>query len=195
MADIISTLAGLTPGSRVDGLRDLRPQARANAQLSFESLFEPADPGTFPLEERLAVALFVAGLHDDAPAAEFYADLLGDVASDDLVAAVRAAADATRVPGPTGTYREPLLAGESVPTTEAVLPEDAVAVLGARLTAGLAHAHLLVLHPRDARQSHQERLLVAGWSLNDIVTLSQAVAFLSFQLRAAAGLRVLAQEA
>ena len=53
--------------------------------------------------------------------------------------------------------------------------------------------HLLVLHPRDARQEHLARLIDAGWSLDDIVTLSQAVAFLTFQLRAAAGLRVLAR--
>jgi uncharacterized protein YciW len=32
----------------------------------------------------------------------------------------------------------------------------------------------------------------AGWSTTDIVTLSQIVAFLSFQIRVIAGLRVLA---
>jgi len=32
----------------------------------------------------------------------------------------------------------------------------------------------------------------AGWSTNDIVTLSQLVAFLAFQIRAVAGLRALA---
>jgi uncharacterized protein YciW len=35
-------------------------------------------------------------------------------------------------------------------------------------------------------------LLDAGWSTTDIVTLSQLVAFLSFQIRVAAGLRALA---
>jgi uncharacterized protein YciW len=36
-----------------------------------------------------------------------------------------------------------------------------------------------------------QALLDSGWSTNAIVTLSQLVAFLSFQIRAAAGLRVL----
>ena len=193
MTDIISTLAGLAPGDPVDALRDRRPQARANAQVSFEALFEPADPGTFGLDERLAVALFVAVLHDDAASAGFYADLLGDVADEAQIAAVRDAGDATRAAGPTGSYREPGLASESVPTGEAVLPAGAAATLGDRLAAGLRHVHLLVLHPRDARQEHLARLIDAGWSLDDIVTLSQAVAFLTFQLRAAAGLRVLAR--
>ena len=65
MTDIISTLAGLAPGDPVDALRDRRPQARANAQVSFQALFEPADPGTFGLDERLAVALFVAALAEE----------------------------------------------------------------------------------------------------------------------------------
>jgi uncharacterized protein YciW len=38
-------------------------------------------------------------------------------------------------------------------------------------------------------------LLDAGWSNGGIVTLSQLVAFLAFQLRAAAGLRILAATA
>ena len=38
MSDIISLLAGLSPGDPADRLRELRPQARANAQLSFEAI-------------------------------------------------------------------------------------------------------------------------------------------------------------
>ena len=53
---------------------------------------------------------------------------------------------------------------------------------------------LLVLHPRDAKPAHLQALLVAGWSTTDIVTLSQLVAFLSFQIRVVAGLRVLSAE-
>jgi uncharacterized protein YciW len=34
--------------------------------------------------------------------------------------------------------------------------------------------------------------LDAGWSTTDIVTLSQIIAFLLFQIRVAAGLRILA---
>jgi CMD domain protein len=64
--------------------------------------------------------------------------------------------------------------------------------LGARLTTALDHAHLLIFHPRDAAPASLQALLDAGWSTTDIVTLSQIIAFLSFQIRVAAGLRVLA---
>ena len=65
-------------------------------------------------------------------------------------------------------------------------------VLGIRLTAALAHAHMLVFHPRDARAAALQELLDAGWSNTGIVTLSQLVAFLTFQIRTVVGLRALA---
>jgi uncharacterized protein YciW len=52
---------------------------------------------------------------------------------------------------------------------------------------------MLVFHPRDADAASLRRLLDAGWSNSGIVTLSQLVAFLAFQIRTAAGLRTLAQ--
>ena len=64
-------------------------------------------------------------------------------------------------------------------------------VLGARLAAALEHAHLLVFRPRDAASADMKALLAAGWSETGIVTLSQLVAFLSFQVRVVTGLRVL----
>ena len=51
---------------------------------------------------------------------------------------------------------------------------------------------MLVLHPRDATPVHLQALLDAGWTTADVVTLSQLVAFLSYQVRVAAGLRTLA---
>ena len=51
---------------------------------------------------------------------------------------------------------------------------------------------MLVFHPRDAAPAALQALLDAGWSTTDIVTLSQIVAFLSFQIRVVAGLRTLA---
>jgi uncharacterized protein YciW len=52
---------------------------------------------------------------------------------------------------------------------------------------------MLVFHPRDADAASLQSLLDAGWSNTGIVTLSQLVAFLAFQIRTAAGLRTLAQ--
>jgi uncharacterized protein YciW len=51
--------------------------------------------------------------------------------------------------------------------------------------------HMLVYHPRDAAPASLQALLDAGWSVTDIVTLSQIAAFLSFQSRVVAGLRIL----
>lgn len=48
-----------------------------------------------------------------------------------------------------------------------------------------------VFHPRDAEPAALQRLLDTGLSTTDIVTLSQIVAFLSFQIRVVAGLAVL----
>ncbi len=65
------------------------------------------------------------------------------------------------------------------------------AALGDKLCAALEHAHMLVFHPRDSASGLLRTLEAAGWSADDIVTISQLVAFLSFQVRAAAGLRAL----
>ena len=46
-------------------------------------------------------------------------------------------------------------------------------------------------HGYTATRHHLEALAAAGWSATGIVTLSQLVAFLAFQLRAATGLAVL----
>jgi CMD domain protein len=191
-ADIIDLLAGIAPGSRLDALRDERPQARENAQRSFEALLEPAEPGTFPLSERYAVAAFVSRLHGFDAATEFYADLLGDE-EPELAEPVEAAARSGATTGPYGAYREPALASESTTGLVWTPSGDTAGALGERLTAALAHAHLLVFRPREARPEALQALVDAGWSADDIVSLSQLVAFLTFQLRAAWGLRVLAR--
>ncbi|WP_455853170.1 alkylhydroperoxidase domain protein [Pantoea endophytica] len=61
----------------------------------------------------------------------------------------------------------------------------------ARFAAGLAFAQLLSLHPVDAAPQHIETLQAAGWSPRGIVTLAQLIAFVSFQSRLLAGLRLL----
>jgi uncharacterized protein YciW len=69
------------------------------------------------------------------------------------------------------------------------------ALLGPRLSAALAHAHLLAYHPRDASAQALLALQQAGWSETDIVILSQLASFLSFQIRLVAGLRAGARAA
>ncbi|WP_147197665.1 alkylhydroperoxidase domain protein [Pantoea sp. CCBC3-3-1] len=63
---------------------------------------------------------------------------------------------------------------------------------GAGLQAALAHAETLTFTPAAATQGDLHALREAGWSVQDIVTLSQLVAFVSFQSRLLTGLRLLA---
>lgn len=183
--DIIDQLAGITPGSPLDSLRSRRPEARTHAQASFAALFMPAEPGGVTTEERFALACFVIGLHDDAATEAYYAAHLTDAA---LLHAVQAAAAAARTSGPYGHYPAGPLSAEDTdgPTWQA----DA-GPLGARLAAAFAHAHMLVFHPRDAAPETLAAMLAAGWTTTDIVTLSQIVAFLTFQIRVVAGFRVM----
>lgn len=191
--DVIDHLAEIAAGSRLDAIRRARPDAREHAQQSFLALLEPAEAGELTLEDRYAVAAYTALLHDPAGAptrsSAFYLELLADAAEPAVVAAVRDAADAGRASGPYGGYREPALQAEAVDGPAARIDP---AVLGERLAAALAHAHLLVLHPRDARPEALRALTATGWGADALVSLSQLVAFLSFQLRLVHGLRVLA---
>ena len=188
-ADVVDALAGVAPGDELDRARARRPDARAHAQGSFAALFVPADAAEVTLAERAAVALFVARLHEEPAAVAFYGALLretgGGPGLEPLIVA-EAARAAGR--GPYGAFRGDH-AGESEagPAYEVTSVEAAYA-LGDRLAAALEHTHLLVLHPRDAAREHLQRLLDAGWSTTGVVTLSQLISFLAFQLRVVHGL-------
>lgn len=60
-----------------------------------------------------------------------------------------------------------------------------------RLPAALAHAERLAFQPANANAQHLQALRQAGWSLDAIVTLSQLIAFVSFQSRLLRGYRLL----
>jgi CMD domain protein len=192
-ADVIDTLVGIEPGAALDAIRNRRPQAREQAQASYRALFAPDDPAGVALTERFAVAAFVTGLHDEARIAAFYADrLAASGASAELRRAVDAAIAEAKGQGPYGSYPAgPLSREDRAGSTHRVAAETRGA-LGRRLAAAFDHMHLLVFHPRDAAPGALQALLDAGWSTTDIVTLSQIAAFLSFQIRVVAGLRVLA---
>lgn len=191
--DVIDHLAGITPGSELDLIRGHRQQARQNAQQSFRVLVEPAEPGTFTLTERAAVALFTATVHAFGTAEGFYAGRL-EALSPRLVAPVRAAAASAATTGPRGVYREAGLAAESDPVAAWTASEEVRAELGDRLTAALHHAQLLVFRPRESDPEALRALADAGWNADEIVSLSQLVSFLAFQLRTAWGLRALRHE-
>ena len=194
--DVIDTLVGIKPGSALDKVRHRRPDARDQAQASYRALFALAIPGGVTATERFAVAAFVTGLHGGAETASFYAaGLAASGASAELRRAIDTAIAAVAAPGGHGPYGSypagPLSREDTTGPTHHVAPESRRA-LGPRLAAAFDHMHLLVFHPRDAAPAALQALLDAGWSTTDIVTLSQIAAFLSFQIRVVAGLRVLA---
>ncbi len=192
-ADVIDTLVEIAPGSPLDAVRARRPDARAHAQATYRALFMPAAPSNVTAQERFAVAGFVAGLHGMPAIAAFYARQLTDTgASTALRDAVDAAIAEARTHGPYGSYPPGPLSCENSagPTYRAGAASRRA--LGPRLAAAFEHVHMLVFHPRDAAPAALKALLDVGWSTTDVVTLSQIVAFLSFQIRVVAGLRTLA---
>ncbi|MCP3446754.1 CMD domain protein [Bradyrhizobium sp. CCGUVB14] len=191
--DVIDTLAGIKPGSALDAIRARRLQARDNAQKSYLSLFEPIDASDFSLVERAAVAAFVTGLHGESPVATFYRDKLAASAGGAaLLEAIDAEIARGRTSGPYGSFPAGPLSVENTAGLIYRVSTASKSVLGARLVAALEHAHLLVFRPRDAASADMKALLAAGWSNTGIVTFSQLVAFLSFQVRVVSGLRTLA---
>ena len=94
----------------------------------------------------------------------------------------------------TGDYAETGLQAENTDGLRFRASDAARERLGERLTAAIEHAHLLVYRPREASGDAIQALLDAGWSADGIVTLSQLIAFLSFQQRVVSGLRVLSEE-
>lgn len=191
-ADWIDHLAGIEPGSPLAALRAEREEARRNAQRSAEALFLPAEETVFSRAERAAVGLFVAGLHRQAAVFAFYRDLLvSQPGGLELEAAVIAESRRGLTEGPYGAYPDGPLSVENRSGPLYRVTPDLVAVLGPRLAAALSHAHLLVFHPRDATADHLQALLDAGWDTTGVVTLSQLVAFLTFQIRVVSGLTAL----
>lgn len=68
------------------------------------------------------------------------------------------------------------------------------AALPTRQTAILRHTDVLTNEPGAATPAHLTALKAVGLSPRDIVTISQLIALLSFQVRVLAGLRLLAEE-
>lgn len=188
MTDVIDTLVGIAPGSKLDAIRANRSEARKHAQASYTSLFEPRDIAGVTAEERHAIAAFVAGLHGEPRTDAFY----GAKLSAALRSAIAAEVAAAKTKGPYGRFPKGPLSAEDAPGPTWKVSDAGRKALGPRLPAALEHTHMLVFHPRDAAAPALQALLDAGWSTTDIVTVSQLVAFLSYQIRVVSGLSTLA---
>jgi CMD domain protein len=190
--DVIDQLLETSEGDPLFVLRTQRPDAKRNAQASFDALFSSDELEHVSQQERLAIAYWTVALAQ-SQAASFYRDLLAaeDRATLDLLEAALPGALTT---GPYGDYPAGPLTPENVAGPQWQPDPRLVESVGPRLGAALAHTHLLVYRPRDSSADALQALLDAGWSTTGIVTLSQLVAFLSFQLRVVAGLTVLKGE-
>lgn len=190
--DTIDHLVGITPESKGEALRVRRPVTKEQAQKSWLALFSPVDVSQVSLAERFAVASFVAELHGDSAIADFYSDkLVEQEGGSDLLPAIKNLAELGATKGPYGHYPAGPLTPENVDGPILSIATTDRAVIGERLATALEHTHLLVFRPRDARPAALQALLSAGWSTTGIVTLSQLVSFLAFQVRVITGLKAL----
>lgn len=201
--DLIDALLAIAPGDRLDAVRRARPAQREHTQRAYEALFWPADDSEVSAVERFTLAWYVAALHRHAGLAAHYRELLSSVADDGAAPSgaslTQAVGELVRVSagsGPYGRYREPGLARESTEgprlQIEAALGAGVTGLFGPRLTAALEHAHLLTFRPRESSAEALQALLDAGWSTTGVVTISQLVAFLSYQVRVVGSLALLA---
>lgn len=190
-SDVLDTVLGVEPGDRLDQLRRQRLQARDNAQLAYEAIFVPVEEAEFPVAHRFAVAQLVADLHGFGPLAEYYRARLAETGGDELAGLVSDLADDVGTTGPYGRFKEAGLQGRNTEGLRVELDAAQREALGDKLAAALEHTHAMVYRPRETSPELLERLSAAGWDATGIVTLSQLVAFLAFQIRLAAGLDAL----
>jgi CMD domain protein len=191
--DIIDQMLSITQGSRLDGLRRHREVARDNIQKAYTALFQPASTAEVSLLERFAIASFVSGLHGQLVVSEHYAHLLSTAEGGAPVAElINAEIERGTTEGPYGIYPAGPLSAENKIGLHYKVAADHERLLGRKIAAALEHAHLLTLRPRDASREALQALLDAGWSTSAIVTISQLVAYLAFQVRIVEGLAALA---
>ena len=159
--DVLNALLGIDAEAPLAQLRAQRPEATEHTQGSYAALFDAPPRTALTPAERFAVALRVAALHEEPALVAHYDERL------------RATGDASA-----GAFAEAARSGEA-------------AALAPRLRAMLAHADLLVMRPAAATPADLAALQAAGLDAPAIVTLSQIIAFVSFQLRVFVGLTLL----
>lgn len=158
-ADVMDTLAGLSPDSPIAALRRQRPDVVKHTQASDEAIFAPKDDGGLSRAERAAAALRIAMLIGDAGLQRHYRARLSPLDADRKL---RNAAE-----------------------------HGATAAGNARLAAILWHVERVSADPGGATRSDLDALRAVGLSPHAIVSLSQVIAFVHFQARVLAGLRML----
>ncbi len=158
--DVVNAILGIDDDSSIAKLRNQKPDLALQAQDYYLSLFEP----TASSAEALPVV-------DRALVAVRVASHTGSSAVVDWY---------TQLATDAGASQEALELARA--TGE---PVDTATSLGA----ALRHADLLTTRPSAARKDDLQALKDAGFTPAGIVSLSQTIAFVSYQLRLVAGLR------
>jgi CMD domain protein len=162
--DLLNELLGIDETSHVGSLRSQRKEIAGYIQGSYVALLQPQDEAGVSRTERGLLALRVAVLEHSAPLIAHYRDYLAQAdAASDLVAAAEQRELAAPLPLPS------------------------------RLIALLEHVDRLTLEPAAATPQHLQGLKAHGLSDANIVTISQLIAFVSFQVRALVGLQLLGE--
>lgn len=159
-SDVVNAILGIDDDSPIAQLRHQKPDLVRELQDYYLSLFAP----TATSVEALPVV-------DRALVAIRVASHTGSTAVAEWYR--RLADDAGATPTQIGLTND---------TSKPVAEET-------KLGAALRHADLLSTRPADAQKSDLEALKDAGFTPAGIVSLSQTIAFVSYQLRLIAGLR------
>jgi uncharacterized protein YciW len=162
--DAIDAAVALAPGDPTWALRRQREKVVAATQGSYDAMFSPAVEG-LSVRERLLVALHACRVSGAGGLAAHYRERL-------------AAEGAEGADGADGTVATAVDAGQPV--------------ADARLQAVLAFTGKLIERPIEGDKAALQSLAASGLSTPAIVAMSQLIAFLSYQIRLAAGLQALA---
>lgn len=162
--DTVTLAAGITPNSRLAELINARADIFALTQTTQDAVLRPREAGGIRYAERAALACRIARLNGTAPLAEHYHQYLIQQADADAVA--------HRIADPS--------------TADSDFDDP-------QLAARVRHVDLVTQAPRNATRADIQALRNAGLTDADIVRLSELIAFVNYQLRLVAGLRLLGE--
>lgn len=158
---LIESMAGVRAGTPLAEALAQRAEIMGLSEASHDAVLLPRDPGGLSHAERAALAARMAGWNADAALVKHYRGLLERAGETSLLAAVAAGEPGERL--------------DAAP----------------RLAAIIRHADILTRRTRDATKADIAALVAAGIAEADIVRLAELAAFVNYQARVIAGLRLL----
>lgn len=158
---LIENLAGVRAGTSLAEALAQRAEIMGLSQASHDAVLLPRDPGGLSHAERAALTARMAGWNDDPALVAHYRELLLQAGETPVLSAIAAGK-----PG-SGPSVEP------------------------RLAAIIRHADLLTRETRNATKGDIAALVAVGVAEADIVRLAELAAFVNYQVRVIAGLRLL----